>query len=270
MQVVELATKDRPEIGAFLREDAAAHVYALADLDDFFWPDTTWFGAREGGALRAVTFLLGKLDIPVLYAVCAPGDAATRWLLEQLRPRLPARFFVNLGLGLEAVFAEDHAYEPEGIFAKYALADARPSRAADVAQVERIGANQHGELRAFYAREAYTPAEQTGRFLAPYMYERWPFCGIRESGRLVCAGGVHVLSERERVAALGNVATRPDRRGRGLARAVTAWLCRELEGRVDQLGLNVLETNTAAVRCYEQLGFTRVRRYGEGTFTRRQ
>jgi hypothetical protein len=38
---------DRDAIEAFLRRDVGAHVYALADLDDFFWPETVWYAALE-------------------------------------------------------------------------------------------------------------------------------------------------------------------------------------------------------------------------------
>lgn len=49
--------KDRGEIEGFLRGDPALHVYSIGDLDDFFWPHTTWFGWEEEEKLTAV-FLL--------------------------------------------------------------------------------------------------------------------------------------------------------------------------------------------------------------------
>ena len=81
--------------------------------------------------------------------------------------------------------------------------------------------------------------------------------------------GVHVFSRRYGVAALGNVATVPERRGRGLARAVCARLCRELAPRVPLVGLNVAVANAPARRCYRALGFREVLRYEEAVLTRR-
>jgi hypothetical protein len=34
---------DRTELAAELRKDPALHAYELGDLDDFFWPYTSWF-----------------------------------------------------------------------------------------------------------------------------------------------------------------------------------------------------------------------------------
>jgi predicted GNAT family acetyltransferase len=65
-----------------------------------------------------------------------------------------------------------------------------------------------------------------------------------------------VLARQEGAAAIGNVYTRRDRRGRGLARAVTAAVARALAD-VDTVVLNVRDDNTAALRLYDTLGFTR-------------
>ena len=105
-------TRDRERIELFLRRRPDAHLYALADLDELFWNETTWFAARAGGRDEALVLLLGKLRIPIVYAVAPPGDPATRALLEELRPRLPERFFANLPLGLEAVSGDAYAWKP--------------------------------------------------------------------------------------------------------------------------------------------------------------
>jgi predicted GNAT family acetyltransferase len=77
------------------------------------------------------------------------------------------------------------------------------------------------------------------------------------------------VSRRTSVAALGGIATRPDRRGRGLARAASAALCRALRPQVDLIGLNVAAANTSARRCYQALGFRDVCRYEELELRRR-
>ena len=114
-------SRDREALERHLRRDAAAHVYALADLDDVFWPDTRWFTRRRGEEIEAVCFLLEKLSLPILYAIAVPGDPAMRALLAWLCPRLPERVFATPGLGLREVFERDFAIRPHGEHLKMAL-----------------------------------------------------------------------------------------------------------------------------------------------------
>jgi hypothetical protein len=61
-----LSLHDRDELEAFLRRDPLRHVYALGDLDPFFWERTVWFGLREGGQLSEVCLLYLSVDRPTL------------------------------------------------------------------------------------------------------------------------------------------------------------------------------------------------------------
>ncbi|MEH1099868.1 GNAT family N-acetyltransferase [Micromonospora sp. CPCC 205561] len=93
--------------------------------------------------------------------------------------------------------------------------------------------------------------------------------GVRDGDELVAVAGVHVYSPRYRVAALGNVTTHPRLRGRGLAGAAVAQVCRRLAADVTHVTLNVKAENAAALRLYRRLGFTRVADYGEFALTAR-
>ncbi len=59
------------------------------------------------------------------------------------------------------------------------------------------------------------------------------------------------------------MATDPEQRGKGLAKAVCARLCLELEEDVDHIGLNVAADNQAALACYRALGFEQISAYDE-------
>jgi len=43
--------------GRALRRDAELRIYSLGDLDDFFWPATTWYGWEDGGQLQEVVLV---------------------------------------------------------------------------------------------------------------------------------------------------------------------------------------------------------------------
>jgi len=67
-----------------------------------------------------------------------------------------------------------------------------------------------------------------------------------------------VCSQSYGVAALGNIATHPDLRNRGLGTAVTAKLCNVLLRSVETIGLNVKADNLAALSCYKKLEFKEI------------
>jgi ribosomal protein S18 acetylase RimI-like enzyme len=126
-----------------------------------------------------------------------------------------------------------------------------------------LGPGDLDEVLAFYER-AYP-----GTWFEPRMLETRRYVGIRAAEGLVCVAGVHVWSPEWRVAALGNVATLPDARGRGLATAACADLCRRLlEDGIDVIALNVRADNSAAIHAYERLGFTQAADYVEVPLSR--
>ena len=85
---------------------------------------------------------------------------------------------------------------------------------------------------------------------------------------IVSVSGVHVHSDRYGISVLGNITTRPDYRGKGLATAVTAYLLKELRAAGNIIALNVKNDNIAAIRCYNKLGFEQYCEYEESYFTR--
>ena len=88
-------------------------------------------------------------------------------------------------------------------------------------------------------------------------------------GLAIAAAGTHLVAPLESVAAVGNIYTRRDRRGRGLGTAVTAAVTAELRRRgVRTIGLNVNQRNATAIGLYERLGFVRYCAFVEGVATR--
>jgi ribosomal protein S18 acetylase RimI-like enzyme len=112
-----------------------------------------------------------------------------------------------------------------------------------------LGPGDLGVLQEFYRRY------YAGTIFSAWMLDQ-PFFGIVEDGEIVAAGGVVAWHRELRAANLGNFLTRPDRRGKGLARAITATVLAELEELgFEEFTLGTYEENAAACRAYEAVGF---------------
>ena len=256
-----ISLRDRDAIEARLRRDPALHLYEIGDLDDFFWPTTTWYGlARDDNderTVEAIALLYTATELPVLVVMGHEEDMpAVRELLEKLSPILPRRFYAHLGPGSADVLARSFDLEPHGTHDRMILVDRTRIHAVNTELATPLLPADEPELAALYAR-AYP-----GNWFDPRMLATGAYFGVRRSGKIVSVAGVHVVARRHRVAALGNVATDPLLRGQGLARIATAAVCNSLAD-VDPIGLNVASDNTAAIAMYRSLGFERVTCYEE-------
>ncbi|WP_319461310.1 GNAT family N-acetyltransferase [Micromonospora sp. RTP1Z1] len=241
------AEHDRAALAELLSRDPVLHAYQLGDLDDFFWPYTSWF--RRGDQ---VALLYHGVALPTLLAFASPARAAElATLLTELAPVLPARLWAHLSPGLDEALADRFVIESAVGHHRMALTDpARLTRAAPAGEV--LGRGDLPQLLDLYS-VAYP-----GNWFDPRMLDTGQYVGIREADELVAVAGVHVWSPTWRVAAVGNVTTHPRARGRGLAGAAVAALCARLRDSVDHVTLNVRADNPAALRLYGRLGFTRV------------
>jgi RimJ/RimL family protein N-acetyltransferase len=275
---------DLDVLAGFFRADPFLHLYALGDLDDFFRPHARWWGWTEaldvrvgglGGELREVVLLYDPGTLPVLLAFTRDADRMTELLVE-MRDRLPARFYAHLSPGLEAALAGRFQLESRGRHLRMGLIDdarlpaegvltPRMAEAGDDPTRRTAGAATLSALSRVHLHEVaeFFAVSYPGNWFDPRMLDTGQYLGAWIDGCLCAVAGVHVYSEAYRVAALGNIATRPEHRGKGLAGLVTGALCRKLRRGVDWIGLNVHAENAAAIACYRRLGFARVADYGE-------
>lgn len=253
---------DRDELGEFLRTDAALHIYAIGDLDPFFWPHVRTWGRRMDSELRAVAMLYIGAEPPCLMAMERKDPEALRKLLASLGPELPSPCYAHFSPGVVDVL-EQFKVVSHGRHLKMELRERGAIDDVDTSDVVRFSPEDEGRLRGLY--DAHYP----GNWFDPRMLETGQYFGICEGDAIVCVAGVHVYSREQRVAALGNIATATTHRRQGFARRATACLCKSLLQTVDVVGLNVHADNTGAIRCYEQLGFEVVAEYEEFMLTRR-
>jgi ribosomal protein S18 acetylase RimI-like enzyme len=249
-----------------LRCNPHLNLYALGDLDDFFWPHTTWYGwADAAGTVDAIALLFTGLELPCFLALCDDANAAAmRALVAEVAPRLPGRVYCHLSRPVAAVLAERYRLDSHGVHLKMGLRDW--TRLEDVSGrcgagvpsvIQSLTAGDREEIEQLYA------AAYPGNWFEAATLATGQYLGLRVEGRLAAIAGVHVYSPAYRVAALGNITTHPAYRGHGHATQLTGALCRQLRAACDYVGLNVKADNAAAIRCYEKLGFAAVGEYEE-------
>src|SRR5258706_10855931 len=91
--------------------------------------------------------------------------------------------------------------------------------AAQARDVVRLSSSERSAVEQLYADGGACGASPD--FFSPSMLDDGVFYGLWENEQLVAAAGTHPVVPAEDIAAVGNVYTRRDRRGRGLAASVT-------------------------------------------------
>ena len=247
---------DRATIETVLRQNVYLHIYSIGDLDDFFWPYTTWYSLQNGSRIDAIVLLYFRQPLPTLIAL-SDNPEEIRHLLESVKHLLPPRFYAHFSPGVELVLNDTHHMDSHGEHLKMALLDESRLGVFDCPDTVKLARENKKEIVELYSMH------YPGNWFDPRMLETEQYYGIRCDGLLVSVAGVHVYSPEYRVAALGNVTTAEGHRCKGLATRVTARACLSLLETVDHIGLNVKADNPAAVTCYQKLGFEAVATYGE-------
>jgi ribosomal protein S18 acetylase RimI-like enzyme len=254
-------TRDPDAIRAILNTDRGWAIYALGDLAPALFAQSVW--VRSANSPATLLMLYRGFDPPVLFALGDPTRVPG--LLDELGH--DGDVFVHIRPDVLEVLRP--RYETDGVTAMWRMtldpADYRPSATDGIV---RLGPADREALERLYA-DGDGHGERPHFFL-PSMVEEGVFFGIYEGSELISVGGTHLVVPQEGVAAVGNIYTRRDRRGRGLGARVTSAVVNELlRLRLPTIALNVAQQNTAAVRVYERLGFVRHCAYCEGLAPRR-
>jgi ribosomal protein S18 acetylase RimI-like enzyme len=237
---------DKSDIRLRLNIDREWALFALADLDDEVFGNCDWWGLADGLALvfRAIT----------IRPIFVLGDASLsrRLLLALPEPTGYLNLKADQLNAAEGVYRYRERHEMQRMF----LDDFRPRPGV----VEVLTTANCPEIEQLYGT-----GKGGGIAFAPFQLHSGFFRGIRRNGELVAIAGVQVSSQQEGVAAVGNIFTRPDCRGRGLAQIVTSAVVTSLrDAGIQTIGLNVDSSNTFAIRAYEHIGFRTHFSYFEG------
>jgi len=249
------ALRDPAAIRAILQQDRPWSAYFLADLAPGFFEQCSWF--RNEGQPSSLAALYQAFAPPVLFAL---GDAAS---LATLLDEVSIQPSLYLHVRPEMARLVAARYRIPKLQPMWRMLLARDAyRGETSGSIRLTAADQTGLEQLFSDAEALG---QRPDFFFPSMLEQGIFYGILERGELIAVAGTHVVAPSEGVAAVGNVYTRSDRRGRGLAARVTSAVVNQLlRMNLETIVLNVAQQNTAAARIYQRLGFKIYCSYYEG------
>jgi ribosomal protein S18 acetylase RimI-like enzyme len=246
------------EIRALLETDRNWAVYALGDLHPVRFEHSTFLSVA---GIPALVLLYRAFETPVLFTLGKPADV--QLVLEELD--LPRKMYLHIRP--EILLLVQARYQVHGEKTMSRMILDRSLLALNSAEaVIRLGPEDVQDLERLYADGA--TARESPEFFTHAMLQEGVYFGVREGDDLVAAAGTHLVSSNESVAAIGNVYTRRDRRGLGIASCVTSAVVRELvQAGVRTIALNVEETNVRAIRVYKKLGFVSHCTFKEGLAT---
>ncbi len=246
---------DLAAIRAILDTDRGWSVYPLGDLAVQRRPHCTWL--YSCGTDPGLVLLYREFATPIVFALGRPDRVQP--LLEEASDE--KELYLHLRPEIVDLLRPGYRIEDEVDMWRMVL-DPAQFKDAGSANAVCLGPGHLEALEQLYLDGR--SAGETPHFFFPSMIADGAFFGIWEGGALVAAGGTHLVEPGEGVAALGNIYTRRDRRGRGLATQITQAITAELLRRqVRTIALNVSQSNHAAIRVYERLGFRRHGAYKE-------
>lgn len=233
---------DKAAIRALLHRDPRWCVYALGDLTPRMFEKCRWFTPD-------LSLVLHDYGTSILFA---HGTGSIREAINHVTS--PCHLQVQADALEEAARlarVEQVKHMQRFTWEQRGRADDRP-RAAGHVVIKRLDSGAVAALQRLYADGESTL--ESPDFFHPAMVDHGVFAGAIEDGALVAVAGTHLVSRDEGVAAIGNVYTRRDRRGRGYSTLTMAAVLHELR-ECGTVGLNVRDGNTAAIKVYESLGF---------------
>ncbi|MDC7124496.1 MAG: GNAT family N-acetyltransferase [Spirochaetales bacterium] len=246
--MIKLTAKDRPEIYDYLRLNPYLHLYEIGDLDDRLQPFISWYGIRKEGSLKAVICVYEGGEIPTLMAFSDIYSQELYELLINVIEFMPDRFMAHLSPCLENTVERFSTISKQQYY-RMCLLETKNIKQFNTEKAVELDKKDISALQ-----DLYSTSYQENWF-EPDKININKYFGIYDKNILVAAAGTHSYSEKYSAAALGNIATRIDYRGRGLGASVTAALSESLLKEKLKIGLNVKTNNKTAVSCYLKIGY---------------
>lgn len=258
MQIEQVHDIERLE--EFLRPFPVENSFVLGYLDPAYAEECTWYARTVNGVIRTLVTVYNGMSRPALF-IHGHADGVSP-ILRHFRAELPERALVRSPRN--CIDAVKTVYQASGTLREMQRMGLERSiflardNGADDASVEQLSHRDTGAILATYAH-------WPDHFFDPYQLSSGLYFGIRgENGDIATIAGIHNLSAKYDVAAIGNLVTHPNYRGRGYAQRCNAVLLRRLFSHVGLVTLDVQSGNVAAIRTYQHFGFQPRAEFFEG------
>lgn len=249
--------QDKKVIESHFRKNTDLHIYSIGDLDDFFWKFTSWFAYKSENNIEQIVLLYSGFDPPTFIALTDRKPELMKDFIEKVIPELPVKIYAHLSPGLIKVFGGKSIIKNFGKHYKMALKNKSLLQNTDYENIRRLNPKDYFKIKDLY------DSNYPENFFDKRMLETGKYFGYFDKEELIGISGIHVYSEKYKVAALGNITTDINYRGRSIATKLTSVLCSDLLKTVDNIGLNVSIQNHAAITCYKKIGFEIIGEYEE-------
>jgi GNAT superfamily N-acetyltransferase len=244
--------KDKHIILYYLEKDRLYAAYAIGDLEPQLFAQTTWVGAKETALLQALALYFRGLNLPALFLMGDPNGL--RAILENAL--CPEQAYLTCRAEHLTMTHDFYAWDETIPMWRMVLGSASfQPRKGDCVRLTPAHSSQLTELYSLGGGIGFSTTQiQYGVFFGIFM-ER----------KLIAVAGTHLISANYGVAAVGNVFTHPDFRGRGYGTSTSSAVVSELlEIGIPDIILNVAQDNASAIRIYERLGFKNYCPFFEG------
>ena len=243
---------DLKAASALLGRSPATHAYALGDLAEPFVSRSEFFAAvGDDGAPSEIAALYRGLGTPALIAHAQRSTADMISLTEAVLAQTTGALMLQADLELLPTVQAQSTVLSSITRTRMWLSTPSALPPPD-SRVQRLGPQHAGALHTLY------DVAYPGSWFDPSLLALGRVFGALDGHDLLATAGVHVVAPDHNVAVIGNVTTRPDARRRGLARACTAALARDLRKDCSTVVLNVATHDSGARALYAGLGFQSV------------
>lgn len=249
--------KDKNIIEKHFRKNTDLNIYSIGDLDDFFWKYTKWFAIGPESNPDQIVLLYEGSEQATFLAIADSNFDSMKLLIKNIQDRLPGRMYCHLSKGLINAFRKNSDIEDHGIHFKMSLKDKSNFLKIESDNIKRLNPEDIEIINNLY-NESYPE-----NFFDKRMLETGKYFGYFINEKLIGIAGIHVYSQKYKVATLGNITINPLHRGKSICQKLTSVLCTDLLLSVDNIGLNVSIKNLSAINCYKKIGFEIVSEYEE-------